>query len=297
MDIIENRYRIIIEPERSGKTVSDVCIAFGVSRETWYKWKRRYDTSGLDGLKNQSRRPHNIKYVKVTGELEKIILELRLNSRFGPRRIKFRLKRKYGVSLGTKTIYNLLKKHKLNVLSVKLKRKYKRFEMKHPNELVQMDTKGPFYLKASRSKHYFIHAIDDCSRKVVSKWCNRRSSEEALSVLKEWVELHNKPMKVMHDGGKEFTSNKFKNFLILNGIKDKQIPKGYPQEQGKVEAYNKIIIAEFLQVEELIDEKDGAEKYESFVNSYNYEREHGGINGMTPVEKFIKCLKQPIMIH
>ena len=28
---------MIIEPERSGKTVSDVCIAFGVSRETWYK--------------------------------------------------------------------------------------------------------------------------------------------------------------------------------------------------------------------------------------------------------------------
>ena len=49
--------------------------------------------------------------------------------------------------------------------------------MKHPNELVQMDTKGPFYLKASRTKHYLIHVIDDCSRKVVSKWCNRRTSE------------------------------------------------------------------------------------------------------------------------
>ena len=260
--MIENRYRMIIEPECSGKAVSDVCIAFGVSRETWYKWKRRYDAYGIDGLKNQSRKPHNIKYVKVTEELEKIILELRLNSRFGPRRIKFRSKRKYEVSLGTKTIYNLLKRHKLTVLSVKLKRKYKRFEMKHPNELVQMNTKGPFYLKGSRSKHYFIHAIDDCSRKVVSKWCNRRTSEEALSVLKEWVELHGKPMKVMHDGGKEFTSTKFKNFLIFNGIKDKQIPKGYPQEQCKVEAYNKIVIAEFLQLEELIDEKDGAEKYD-----------------------------------
>ena len=33
--------------------------------------------------------------------------------------------------------------------------------------------------------------------------------------------------------------------------------------------------------------KDGIEKYESFVNSYNYEREHGGINGMTPAEKFM----------
>ena len=288
---------MIIEPERSGKSISDVCIAFGVSRETWYKWKRRYDTYGIDGLKNQSRKPHNIKNLKVTEELEKLVLELRLNNRFGPMRIRFRLKRKYGVSLGRKTIYNLLKRHKLNVLAVKLKRKYKRFEMKHPNELVQMDTKGPFYLKASRTKHYFIHVIDDCSRKVVSKWCNRRTSEAALSVLKEWVKLHGKPNKVMHDGGTEFTSTDFKNFLILNGIKDKQIPKGYPQEQGKVEAYNKIVIAEFLQIEELKDEKDGAEKYESFVNSYNYEREHGGINGMTPAEKFMKCLKPPILVH
>ena len=288
---------MIIEPERSGKSISDVCIAFGVSRATWYKWKRRYDTYGIDGLKNQSRKPHNIKNLKVTEELEKLVLELRLNNRFGPMRIRFRLKRKYGVSLGTKTIYNLLKRHKLNVLAVKLKRKYKRFEMKHPNELVQMGTKGPFYLKASRTKHYFIHVIDDCSRKVVSKWCNRRTSEAALSVLKEWVKLHGKPNKVMHDGGTEFTSTDFKNFLILNGIKDKQIPKGYPQEQGKVEAYNKIVISEFLQIEELKDEKDGAEKYESFVNSYNYEREHGGINGMTPAEKFMKCLKQPLLIH
>ena len=50
------------------------------------------------------------------------------------------------------------------------------------------------------------------------------------------------------NGGREFTSNKFKNYLVLNGIKDKQIPKGYPQEQGKVETSNKIVIAEFLQV-------------------------------------------------
>ena len=186
--------------------------------------------------------------------------------------------------------FTIFQRYNLNVLAIKIKRKYKRFEMKYPNELLvqKMDTKGPFYLKGSCNKNYFIHVIDDCSRKVVSKWCSRRNSERALSVPKEWIELYDTPMKVMHDGsGREFTSNKFKNFLFLNGIKDKQIPKGYPQEQGKVEAYNKIVIAEFLQVEELIDMKDGIEKYGSFVNLYNYEREHGGINGMTPSEKFM----------
>ena len=169
--------------------------------------------------------------------------------------------------------------------------------MKHPNELVQMDTKGPFCLKGSQSKNYFIHVTDDCSRKVVSKWCNRRTSEEALSVLQGWIKLHDKPMKVTHGGGKEFTPDKFKNYLRFHGIKDKQIPKGYPQEQGKVEAYNKTVIAESLQVEELIDMEDGIGKHESFVKPYNCEREHGGINGMTPEEKFKKYLKQPILIH
>ena len=127
MDIIENRYKMIIEPERSGKSISDICVAFGVSRQTWYKWKKRYNACGKDGLKNQSKRPHNIKNVKVTKELEKIILELRLNNRFGPMRIRFRLKRKYEITWVQKIIYNLLKKHNLNVLSIRIKKKIQTF--------------------------------------------------------------------------------------------------------------------------------------------------------------------------
>ena len=61
--------------------------------------------------------------------------------------------------------------------------------MKHPNELVQMDTKGPFYLKGSRSKHYFIHAIDDCSRKeVVSKWCKEGQVKKQSGLSKNGLD-------------------------------------------------------------------------------------------------------------
>jgi transposase len=87
VDIIENRYRIIIEPERSGKTISDVCIAFGVSRQTWYKWKRRYDAYGIDGLKDHSRKPHNIKNVKVTEELAQFIMSIILDLGYGVMRL------------------------------------------------------------------------------------------------------------------------------------------------------------------------------------------------------------------
>lgn len=60
-----------------------------------------------------------------------------------------------------------------------------------------------------------------------------------------------------------------------------------------MEAYNKIVIEEFLEMEELKDKEDGKKKYKAFVMFYNHEREHGGIGGMTPDEKFEKCLKRP----
>ena len=151
---------MIIESERSDKTISDICTSFGISRQTWYKWKRRYNVYGIDGLKNQSKRPHNIKNVKLTKEMEKIILELRLNNRFGPMRIRFRLKRKYGVNLGTKTIYNLLKRHDLNVISIKIKCS----TLLDISKSVYLNRSGRFFFFefSSQNNRYFFFMKHDC---------------------------------------------------------------------------------------------------------------------------------------
>jgi hypothetical protein len=62
-----------------------------------------------------------------------------LEKRFGCNRIRFRLKR-VGVSLSSRTIYKILKRHGLNILNCKIKnRKYRRFAMKYPNDMTQMD--------------------------------------------------------------------------------------------------------------------------------------------------------------
>jgi hypothetical protein len=105
----------------------------------------------MEGLSNLSTRPHNINYKKkITPELEETILDLRLTKRFGCSRIKFRLKRSIGISLSTRTIYKLLNRHDLSILKCKARtRTYKPFAMKHPNEMVQMDILGPFYLSNS----------------------------------------------------------------------------------------------------------------------------------------------------
>lgn len=293
MSEIETRFNLIHEYERTGESITNICRKYGVSRRTYYKWKKRYIARGIEGLKDLSRRPHSITGEKVTPELEQIILGLRLDSRFGTARIKFRLKR-LGVSLSSRTVYKVLKRHGLNRLSCKIKRKYRRFSKRRPNQMVvQMDILGPFYLHNLSTKNYIISCIDDCTRKVVSKWTERKRSKDVLDVLHDWISTNGKPKKVMHDNGKQFVSKSFRQYLRENDIKDKPIPAAYPQLQGKVEAYNKIVKNEFLAVEDILDREDGKARYAVFVNAYNMDREHGGIGGLTPQERWLQLLNTP----
>jgi hypothetical protein len=159
--------------------------------------------------------------------------------------------------------------------------------MKRPNQMVQMDILGPFYIQNCVQKNYFISCIDDCSRKVSSEWSERKRSIDVIDVLEDYIVENGKPEKVMHDNGKQFTSKIFRRFLQRNNIKDKSIPARYPQLQGKIEAYNKIVKNEFLAVENIFNVDDGKKIYSMFVKAYNEEREHGGIYGHTPSEMFL----------
>ena len=56
--------------------------------------------------------------------------------------------------------------------------------MKHPNDMVQMDILGPFYIRNSSQRNYIISCLDDCSRKVANKWSERKRSVDVLNVPK-----------------------------------------------------------------------------------------------------------------
>ena len=226
---IRTRFNLIHEKEWTGGTVSIICKRYGVSRKTYYKWNKRYKQKGIEGLSDNSRRPHNVKYKKITREIEETILDLRLTKRFEcSNRIRFRFRKVFGISLSTRTIYKILKRHCINILRCKAKiTSYERFVMKHPNDMVQMDILGPFYLSNSSERNYIISCLDDCSRKVASRWSERKRSVDVLNVLEDWIVINGKPNRVMHDNGKQFTSRIFRHFLVHNQIKDKQIPNSF----------------------------------------------------------------------
>ena len=159
--------------------------------------------------------------------------------------------------------------------------------MEKPNQMVQMDILGPFYLENCAQKNYFISCEDDCSRKVTSEWSERKRSIDVLQVLEYYIVENGKPLKILHDNGKQLTSKTFRYFLKRNKIKNKSIPARYPQLQGKIEAYNKIVKNEFLAIENISNIEEGKRRYSMYVKAYNEEREHTGIDGHTPSEMFL----------
>ena len=84
----EMRMEVLLEAERTGMTVSEVCRRYGISRQTYYRYRRRYLAEGLQGLEDRSRRPLQPAN-QISAELELGICEMRKDHpRWGARRIR-----------------------------------------------------------------------------------------------------------------------------------------------------------------------------------------------------------------
>jgi transposase-like protein len=79
---LKARLRMLQHAQRMSGNVSQTCRFFGVSRALFYIWKKRYEKNGLPGLRDQSRRPHHIRY-RIPPEIVSLILRIREERRYG----------------------------------------------------------------------------------------------------------------------------------------------------------------------------------------------------------------------
>jgi len=78
---IRRKLKIFAEAKACGN-VSFTCRRYGISRETFYTWKRRYESLGERGLINNKPCPQNL-VRRVKREIEEKILYLRTTYHFG----------------------------------------------------------------------------------------------------------------------------------------------------------------------------------------------------------------------
>ena len=63
--------------EQFGHNASLTCRYFGISRQTFYRWKRRYDPRGLARLEDRPRRPRHVRQPTWSPELAEAVRRLR----------------------------------------------------------------------------------------------------------------------------------------------------------------------------------------------------------------------------
>ncbi len=78
-----------------GESMTAVCREFGITRKTGYKIFNRYKEMGLEGLQNQSRRPHRSAN-KIPFQVERTILRIKKERpHWGAPKIREKLIRQY----------------------------------------------------------------------------------------------------------------------------------------------------------------------------------------------------------
>lgn len=89
--LVNHRLAVIRHVGEVTGNVAQTCRYFGISRQIFYEWLRRYEEKGVEGLRDRSRRPHspNATSAEVVGK----IIYLRQNYHFGPGKIAMYLKR------------------------------------------------------------------------------------------------------------------------------------------------------------------------------------------------------------
>jgi transposase InsO family protein len=278
--------------------VSQACREFGVSRKTFYKWRRRYEQAGRDlvALQDHSRRPHRHPR-RVKPRQEALICRLYRKRRWKGRLVRFwhYLSTKRGVRLTVHGVWKVLRRAGLIEPQRKRRRKPKPYQpMSRPGERLQIDTKHLDYFDRHGNRIYQYTAIDEFSRWRFLMLTREITPLASIAFLEALRAVFPFPIEcVQTDHGTEFTyaalphvqqAHPFQAHLESLGIRHKLIKIATPRHNGKVERSHRTDEEEFYRQLPLRTFSQGQRRLERWNHRYNRERPHGALGWKTPCQ-------------
>jgi transposase InsO family protein len=296
LSVVEQRFAAVLEVTSDGLTVAEVAERYGVSRQTVYTWLANYEAGGLAGLADRSHRPASCPH-QIASELEAAICEMRrLHPGWGQRRIHHELAKVRPDAPSESAIYRALARNGLLIPGARRRKKsdYRRWERARPMELWQMDVMGGVRL-ADGSEAKVLTGIDDHSRFCVAAGLMATANARAVCrVFAEALRRHGVPDEILTDNGKVFTGRfsrpavevLFERICRENGITHRLTAVRSPTTTGKIERFHKSLRLELLAGTTFADIEAAQAAFDAWVDDYNTNRPHQGIDMATPSERF-----------
>ena len=79
---------------RRSLSVADLCRDYDISRQTGYKWIRRFEAEGMEGLRDRSRRPHGCSHQVPEPIVEELVHDRKRHPTWGARKLLVRIARR-----------------------------------------------------------------------------------------------------------------------------------------------------------------------------------------------------------
>ncbi len=293
---MDQKVLFIADNLRKSGTFTALCERYGISRKTGYKWLKRYCVDSIEGLEEQSRRPH---YHPETTPytIRQAVIDIRQSRRIltGAKKIQSALAARFPnehIPSHT-TINNILRREGL--LQPRKKRKRvtpysKPFAaVKAPNELWSTDFKGEF--KLGNGKYcYPLTVMDHHSRFLIG--CDGLLGTRHKDTQKIFIKLfktYGLPDRMRSDNGVPFAARTLAGLSRLSvwwirlGILPERIQPGCPQQNGCHERMHRILKgATTTPISASFPSQQ--RQFDQFKTEYNTIREHESLQNKTPAD-------------
>jgi putative transposase len=241
---VEERIAMFRDYDTGAYTVADLCRLHGVSRETFYVWKRRRESGEERWFEERSRSPVHRPHETPSDHLAAVIAMRRRYPHFGPKKIRERLKtdRPDVVWPAASTIGDILKRAGLMESRRRQRRAIARGELvapaRAPNDEWSIDFKGWFRTRDGERCDPLTLA-DSASRYLLQIRIVEPTYAGVRCALERLFDEVGLPDAIRSDNGAPFGSTGAGGLSTLSvwwlrlGIEPRYIPPSSPQDNGR----------------------------------------------------------------
>lgn len=275
--------------------VRALCAELGISRQSFYKYRRRWQAEGPAGLVERSRRPLSSPG-QVGVEIEDAILRLRkdLVVDNGAQAITWHLARA-GIDVSASTVHRVLVRRGMVVPQPEKRpnSSWRRFEWPRPNDAWQID--ATCWALSDNREIWIMDVLDDHSRVLIAaRVCDGPTGAGAWDAFSHGIAEWGLPAHVMSDNGVCFTGrfagfpgrSDFEGSLHSLGIRHIPSSPGHPQTCGKLERSHQTTKRWLSAVGPTDTPETLQAQLDDWRQHYNQQRPHKAANGNTPLERW-----------
>lgn len=324
---METRLAAVFRVQADGVcvNVAQLCSRLGISRDSFYRYRRRYEREGLAGLVPRSRRPHTSP-ARTSAVIEDEVVRLRkeLPCDNGAWSIRQHLLATTGSAPAASTVHRVLVDRGLVVAQPQKRPKssWRRFSFPNPDDCWQMDATE--WSLAGGTTVVIFDVEDDCSRLALASWaCPAETGQAAWDTVCAAFAEFGMPGMMLTDNGTVFTNRfglwpglaDFEANLAGLGIKLVNSSPYHPQTCGKVERFHQTAQRWLRRHPPAASISQLQKQLDAFRDYYNTRRPHhalrpaGNPTGLadTPAQRYAAIpnhgrpaagpMPEPVFIH